>query len=81
MALYRPTIFGAVSSVIFFVRALIEWRNGEWLDVLTWALLGVAFALTFVPKTTFGKRTQLVAGGTLTVGTIMFLLDAAERLG
>ena len=80
MALYRPSIFGAVASVIFFVLALIEITNKEWLDVLTWALLGIAFALSVAPRTIFGSRTTLVAGGTMAVGTILFILDAAEKL-
>ena len=80
MPLYRPSVFGAIASAIFFVLALIAITDKEWVDVLTWALLGIAFAISVAPRRAFGSRTSLVAGGTLAVGTILFVLDAAEKL-
>lgn len=80
MPLYRPSIFGAVASVIFFVLALVAITDKQWLDVLAWALLGIAFAVSVTPRKTLGSRSNLIAGGILLVGTILVLLDAAEKL-
>jgi hypothetical protein len=80
MPLYRPSILGAVAAAIFFVLAVIAFSDKEWVDVLMWALLGIAFAISVTPRRTFGSHTSIVAGGMLAIGTILFLLDAAEKL-
>lgn len=80
MPLYRPTVFGAVAAAIFFILALLAIKDQLWRDVLTWLLLGVAFAISVGPGTVLGSRTRLIAGGILVIGLLLFLLDAAERL-
>ena len=80
MPLYRPSIFTALAAVIFFLLAVISVTDHQWREMIAWLLLGVGFALPFAPRTLFGKRTAVIAGGTAAVGAVLFILEVAEKL-
>lgn len=79
---YKPSLWGFTAGAIFVVLAIIAAQDSEWVDVLMWGLLAFSFIVKYLPKfLIFSLPGAMASLITLVAGGVLFIADAAEKLG
>lgn len=79
--MYKPSLWGFTAATIFIILAIVEVQDRDWIDALMWGLLGVSFAIKYLPKfLIFSIQGSMASFITLIAGGAMFIRYAAQML-